>query len=111
LYLKSYLPPLFLLGLIEIDRLLLTSFLRSDIAFQCQIYSPFLHGLMAWLFAIKLEYGVIGLGIASTITHLTIFLAQRYVIYHLDDLQEAMKVSIFDKRNLNNMKEYMQMAI
>ena len=66
---------------------------------------------MAWLFTIKLEYGIIGLGIASTITHLTIFLAQRYVIYHLDDLKEAMKVSIFDERNLNNMKEYMQMAI
>lgn len=100
MYLKSYLPPLFLLGLIEIDRLLLTSFLRSDVAFKCQIYSPFLHAFMCWIFTIKLGYGVIGLGIASTITHFTIFAAQRYVIYNLDDLQEAMTVSIFDKRNL-----------
>jgi len=75
------------------------------------MFNPFIHYGLGYLFAIKLQMGVLGLSLSMFLTFSLGFSIQRYQMSRLEALQESNKVNLFDKRNLRNTKEYLKLAI
>jgi Na+-driven multidrug efflux pump len=69
----SYYPGLIMMSLLDLDRNYLTSFGKSNISMSVQIFSPFIHFVVAYLFTIKLEFGVLGIGFSGFVTNLIIY--------------------------------------
>jgi len=74
-YINSVLPGIMMYGLLDIDRSFITSFGKSNIAFSCQIFSPFIHLAICYTFVILLKMGVVGAGYAMFLTNLIVYIA------------------------------------
>jgi Na+-driven multidrug efflux pump len=57
-YILAIIPGIITYGLLDIDRHFLNSFGMSNVAFKCQIYSPFIHGILCYFFTITLNLGI-----------------------------------------------------
>ena len=97
-YIVAVIPGLFLLGMLDLDRNFLTSFGKADITLYCQFIAPVIHYGFAELFAIHLDYKIVGLGIAGFCTNLTIFTIQNTVLNRLEITKEATTVRFTDPR-------------
>ena len=110
-YMWSFYPGLVFMALLDLDRNYLTSFGKSDICMYCQMISPFIHVVVCYVLAIKLEYGVIGIGISGFITNFSVYKLQNYYMRNLELIKEANEVTMWDPRNRQNLKEYLKLGI
>jgi hypothetical protein len=60
---------------------------------------------------IVLEFGVIGAAISLFLTNLVIYTIQRYKISQISELKEANSVRLCDARNVQNMFQYLKLAV
>ena len=68
-YIKAYLPGLLLMGLIDGQRRFLNMMNQTRTPMIAYYISIVFHIFLSWLFVWKLNYGIFGTGIASTITN------------------------------------------
>jgi len=50
-----YMPAIFLMALIDIDKILLTNLDKTTLAMGCQIFTPIIHLFWIWLIALHLK--------------------------------------------------------
>ena len=79
-YILSYIPALYVLGLIDFDRVLMINIGLSLEAMYCQIATPFLHFMFCYLITIHFQFGIVGAGFSGVITNLLIFTIQIYIL-------------------------------
>jgi len=72
LYAWSYLPALYLMGIFDCERRFLNALGKSNAAMIGQAIGSIVHPIWCYVFVIKMEYGVTGAGLASTISNLII---------------------------------------
>jgi len=109
-YLWSFTPGIFMIGISEIEKTYLTTFERSDISFYCVMLAPFGHYALSYLFVIRLQMGVCGLGLSIFLTRTATYAIQYYQMSRLEELKECNKVKLFEKRNIRNIPEYLKLA-
>jgi Na+-driven multidrug efflux pump len=63
-YIIVYIPGIFLFGLSEIQRRFLNNFGKSDIAFYTGVIGGVAHIGFCYIFVIKMNLGVVGIGYA-----------------------------------------------
>jgi len=68
-YICSYVPALYLLGIIDFDRVLMINLGLAMEAMYLQILAPFLHFGLCYTIAITFEGGVVGAALSGTITN------------------------------------------
>ena len=99
-----------MIGISEIEKTYLTTFERSDISFYCVMLAPFGHYALSYLFVIRLQMGVCGLGLSIFLTRTATYAIQYYQMSRLEELKECNKVKLFEKRNIRNIPEYLKLA-
>jgi len=106
------LPAFFFFGLQDIDRNFLACFGKTDLSMYSQIPSPLLHIMFCYLFIEFFGFGIIGCGIAMTLTNFYIYCSQNYLLRKYVPLaSKALKVSITDRRNFQNLCVYCKLAL
>ena len=73
-YMQSILPGIAVFGLLDIDRQFMACYEVNYIAFQCQIFSPFIHLVICYAIVISLDFGVVGSGFSMFLTSLIIYI-------------------------------------
>lgn len=73
--------------------------------------STFLHIGWNYLFIIKLNLGIIGVGCSASVSNLTQFLGNVYMTHHSSDMKEALKVSLCQKEVWQNFGQYLMIGI
>ena len=74
------------------------------------VCAPVIHYTLGYLFAITLQMGVCGLSLSIIITNSIIYSVQYYQMSRLEELKECNKVRWYDRRNIQNLKEYLKLA-
>ena len=62
---------------------------KCNVPMVAQCVGQVFHVFLSWLFVWKLDYGIVGTGIASVITNFIIYTILIVYTYILDDLKEA----------------------
>jgi len=73
-YVAYFLPGLYMAGMLDIDRNVLSSFGKSDVAMKCQIMSPFLQILFSYSLTLYYGFGIKGCAFSGTLTNTLTFL-------------------------------------
>ena len=92
-----YMPAIFLMALIDIDKILLTNLDKTSLAMGCQIFTPIIHFFWIWLIALHLKWGTSGIALAYFLTNSIIWILQCVIICKLEIASEINKVSFFSK--------------
>ena len=112
LYISTSIPSLILLGLLDIDRAFLASFENSKISMWCEMASPFVHVLVAYLYVIVLDLGVIGCSLALASTNLIGYAIQNYFMKRqLLVAAPAFAVKWNDSRNFQEIPTYLSISV
>ena len=69
-----YIPGIFIMALIDIDKILLTNIEKTSHAMGCQILTPIIHIFWVWLFALNLKMGTSGIALAYFLTNSIIWI-------------------------------------
>lgn len=82
------------------------STLQMNVAF----FGTVLHVGWNYLFVIHLNYGVVGAGMAASLTNYLILMGNVIATRYQKDLQEATKVPFFDRSVFRNTCEYLKIG-
>jgi Na+-driven multidrug efflux pump len=110
-YLKSAVPGLLMIGLVDADRNFITAFGESKITVYTQVFAPILHPIFIYIFTSYLNLDVKGIGYAMFFTNTSILYIQKFFIRREQKVQVALKVSILDKRIYSSLFAYVKLAI
>jgi multidrug resistance protein, MATE family len=82
---------------------------KNNVPLIALLIGQVLHVFWSWVFVIKLQYGIVGTGIASIISNGTIFLICAVYASMLEDIKE----SIFwpDYRSFQGLTEYLKIGV
>ena len=67
-YVLTYLPGLYVQCLDDLQRKFLNNHKRNQFPFYCTCFGALFHGLWCYLFVIRLDYAILGIGIANLIS-------------------------------------------
>jgi len=109
-FILIYIPAIYIMALIDIDKILLTNLDKTNHAMGCQILTPIIHLLWVWLFALHLKMGTSGIALAYFLTNSIIWILQCVIILKLEIAAEVNTASFFSKETYQDMKEYMKIA-
>jgi len=108
-YVIAYLPGLILSGMIDSQRRFLNMLGYTKIPMICQTMGQVFHVLLCYIFVWKLEMSITGIGIASSITNLIIFLSLIQFTNWTEDIQEAVQWP--DKNTFRGIRQYYALGI
>lgn len=74
IFIIQYIPAIYLMALIDIDKILLTNLDKTNHAMACQILTPIIHFFWIWLFALNLKMGTSGIALAYFTTNSIIWI-------------------------------------
>ena len=67
-YVLTYLPGLYLTCLDDLQRKFLNNFKKNKFAFICTCFGALFHGLWCYIFVIRYNWAIVGIGIANLIS-------------------------------------------
>ena len=67
-YVLTYLPGLYFQCLDDLQRKFLNNFKKNKFAFICTCFGALFHGLWCYIFVIRCNYGITGIGVANLIS-------------------------------------------
>lgn len=101
-YVMAFLPGLYLQGLADLQRRFLNGFGKNNIPFICTAIGVGFHSLWSEIFVLRLNYGIVGTGIANLITSSLTFTMLMVYTQTQSDLKEALQLP--DRRVFQDLK-------
>ena len=105
-----YIPGIYLMALIDIDKIVLENIEKTYHAMACQILTPIIHLFWVWLIALNLKMGTSGIALAYFLTNSIIWVLQCVIIWKLEVAKEINEAKFFSKETYQDLKEYMKIA-
>ena len=78
---------------------------------KSQVISLPMHILFNYIFVRVFDFGVVGCGIASNLTYAFLLFSNIFQANQLADLDDALRVSIYEKRVWTNLREYLSFGV
>ena len=110
-YVLAYTPGIYFLSMLDIQRRFLIQMGHSSLPMNVALFGTILHLGWNYLFVIHLDFGVIGAGLAASITNFIILMGNIIATRFLKDLSEATSVSFFERSVFRNTGEYLKIGV
>jgi len=108
-YIKAYLPGMMLMGLIDGQRRFLNMMNQTRTPMLAYYISIVFHIILSWVFVWKLDYGIVGTGIASTLTNSINYIFLLVLSKCIPSIQDAIKLP--DARAFTGLWQYLKLGI
>ena len=92
-YIMAYLPGLYLMGMIDIQRRFLNTLKEYTNVMIIQVTAVFFHIASSWLFVDHLQYGIVGTGLAAVSTNAFVYFVLCYYTSQLEDVKKTEMIS------------------
>ena len=110
-YVLAYTPGIYLLSLLDIQRRFLIQMGHSSVQMYVSLFGTMLHVGWNFLFVLHLDLGVVGAGLAASLTNLIIFIGNLVATRYMDNMSEAINVSCCDRSVFRNTSEYLRIGV
>jgi len=110
-YVLAYLPNVFLLSLLDIQRRFLVQVQLPQICMFTSFCFLLLHVLLTYFFVIFLHHGVVGIGIASFLTNSSMLYANLSLTSREKVLDSATEISFFDRQVYRGFGDYFRQGL